>query len=106
MTLTIGALSALILEGLKWVVRKFVVKDMEYDFPAWIYAALLAALNVLLIPVMAFLGQGEYQMPTNWIQWVLDVLLAVLGSLGTYTLALRPLKTYRKTYLAAKNGDG
>lgn len=106
MTISIGVLSALVMEGLKWLYRKFVAKDMEYDFPELVYIVVLAALSVLLIPVMALLGQEEYQMPTNWFQWALDILMAVIGALGTYYVALSPLKSYRKARLAAKNGDG
>ena len=96
MQLTIGAVSSLIMEAFKWAYRKWVAKDFTYDFPAWVYAVGLAALGVLLIPAFAYLGIGDYQMPTDWTQWVVDIFVAVLGALGTYTLALKPLKVYRR----------
>ena len=100
MQLTIGAVSSLIMEGLKWVFRKWVIKDPEYDFPLWVYTVCLAALSVLLIPVFAYVGWGEYQMPTDWMAWVLDIVVAVLGALGTYTLAIKPAKSYHRELLA------
>lgn len=99
MQLTIGAVSALILEGLKWVARK-VMKQPEYDFPLWVYTVALAGLSVLLIPAFAYLGLGEYEMPVDWTKWALDILLAVLGAMGTYALAIKPAKAYRKEQLA------
>jgi drug/metabolite transporter (DMT)-like permease len=99
MQLTIGAVSALIMEGLKWVVRK-VMKQPEYDFPLWLYTATLAGLSILLVPAFAYLGLGEYEMPTDWAKWVIDILLAVLGALATYTMAIKPAKAYRREQLA------
>lgn len=110
MTITIGMVSAALLEGLKWLIR-LAKKAPEFDFSPKFYAVALAILNVLLIPAFAWLDQyvdlgGVYDMPANWYQWVLDVFLAALGALGTYVLALKPFKEYRRAYFAAKNGDG
>lgn len=100
----IGVFSSLVLEGLKWLFRKWVVKDMEYDFPEWVYIIGIPALNILLIPVLAFFGFEEYVMPTDWLGWVRQVVLAVisaLATLGTYNVSLKPLKVYRRERLAS-----
>jgi len=96
-TLTAGGLSSLILQGIKLLWRKFIVKDLGYDFPQSFYVVALPVLNVLVVPVMALLLVEGYVMPSDWLSFgrtVAMVLLSSLASLATYTVSVNPLKTY------------
>jgi uncharacterized membrane protein (DUF106 family) len=96
----IGGLSMLILEGLKWVIRTWFIKDAEFSFSATFYAVVIPVLNVLLIPVMAVLGVGDYTIPADWVAFlrtVIVVLLATLISTGGYTVSLKQFKEYKKS---------
>lgn len=97
--LTAGAMSALIMQGIKWIIR-YVKKDSTYDFPQAFYLVGVPVLNVLVIPLLALLGMTGYSMPTNWVSFVQNavvVLLSSLASVVTYSAGIKPLKDYRPT---------
>ena len=96
-TLTAGGLSSLILQGIKLLWRKFVVKDLGYDFPQNFYVVALPVLNVLVVPLMALLLVEGYAMPSDWLSFgrtVAMVFLSSLASLATYTVSVQPLRSY------------
>ena len=93
--LTPAALAMMLLEGLKELWRKFVAKDPLYEFPPKVLAALLVALTYLAVPLLAFLGVGAYQFPTDWVEfgkYAVLVLLSSLVSSGAYNMSLKPIK--------------
>jgi hypothetical protein len=94
--ITAGGTAMLILEGLKWLIRTL-MKNPTYDFPTKFYIVALAALNTLVIPLLALLGVEGFVMPIDWVGFarvVLQVTLSSLISVFGYTNALKPLKTY------------
>jgi hypothetical protein len=103
-TITAGGVSMLLLEGFKWIWRKFVVKDFTYDFPPNFYIVAVPVLNVLIVPLLALLAVEGYTMPADWLGWLREgllVLIASLISLGGYKIGVQPLKQYRATFLRA-----
>ena len=96
-TLTAGGLSSLILQGIKLLWRKFIVKDLGYDFPQNFYLVALPVLNILVVPLMALLLVEGYAMPSDWLMWgrtIAMVFLSSLASLATYTISVQPLRSY------------
>lgn len=47
LVITAGALSSAVLQGIKMIWRKWVVKNPDYDFPVAFYAIMLPVLNAL-----------------------------------------------------------
>jgi hypothetical protein len=94
-----GALAALLLEGIKQVIRLY-KKDPAYSFPVKFYLFMLPVLNILFIPVMALLGVEGYAIPTDWTGYARLVVLTVIASLisiTTNTLAINPTMDYKKS---------
>lgn len=95
--ITPAALSALLLEGIKWLIR-WLKKVPGYEFPVNFYLFMLPVLNILLVPVMVLLGVPGVSLPTNWLQWVQGVGYAAVASaisVFIYNGGIRPLKDYR-----------
>jgi len=91
-----GALASLVLEGLKLLVR-LVMKNPKYDFPKWFYVIAIPVVTLLLTPLLALLGFEGFSLPTDWVEFVRQVaylIISGLVSLGTYKLAIQPLKEY------------
>jgi len=79
--LTSASMAVLILEGIKWVYRKYIIKNPEFNFSQGFYMVSLAVLNVLSIPLLAFLGVEGAIMPTDWVLFTKLVVLTGLSSL-------------------------
>lgn len=96
MEFAIGPLSTLVLELLKWIWRKFVIKDMTYDFSTNFYTVAIPVLNVLLIPFAAWLVPEQYSMPTDLVAFVRLIVLTAINSLFSviaYNAGVKPTKT-------------
>lgn len=96
LTVTAGAFSSLILEGIKALIRK-IKKNPAFDFPKSFYLVTLPILNVLVVPLLAFIGFAGFVMPTDWVSWVrLIVQVAVSSLISTfaYNDAIKPMKEY------------
>jgi hypothetical protein len=96
--LTAGGMSALIVEGIKWLVRYF-KSNPDYNLPASFYLVILPVLNVLVIPLLALIGVSGYSMPTDWVGFlrtVIQVLLSSMIAVFGYTNAIKPLKVYKE----------
>jgi len=97
--ITAGGVSTLILEGAKWVLRKWILKNPEYDFPTGFYVVAIPVLNVLVVPLLALLAVEGFVLPADWIEWVrmvVQVLIASLITLIGYNGGLQPLKEYAR----------
>lgn len=84
------------LELAKWIVRKWIVKDPEHDFPPVFYETLIPFFTGLWGYVLAVVGWGEpvaFDL-TTLLQWALASLITIL----LYQFGLSPLKTYRREY--------
>jgi hypothetical protein len=96
---TAGGVSILLLEGAKWVLRNWILKNPTFDFPAKFYVVALPVLNVLVVPLLALVGFEGFALPTDWLGWgrgILQVLIASLISLVGYNSGLQPLKDYAR----------
>lgn len=103
-----GALSSALLEGIKFLWRKFVVKDMAFDFPTWFYVLSLPLLNAVMPFVMVFLGV-PVQDPiltmnlSGVARYLALILISSLVSLATNTTAIQPLRRYNEGRQAQKS---
>lgn len=98
-----AALALGLLELIKLVVRLVVGK--EYDFPPTFYKVAIPVLNVVAVPILAFLGFEGYAMPTDWQEWgmaLIRVALSSLLQLVLYNDGVAKFKEYRKEYVANK----
>jgi hypothetical protein len=92
-----------IIELFKWLWRKFVVKDMNFDFPPKFYEIINPVLQVAVLPLMALLLPEQYQLPTDWVLFGRMVLLVALNSILTslfYNQYIAKAKEYRRMYTA------
>jgi len=102
-TIAAGGVSMMLLEGIKYLIRLFTGKPV--NFPPVVYAIGVPVLNVLVIPLLALIGFEGYEMPTDWQAFGLAavrVLIASLISWGGYATGLKPLKNYARSYAAEK----
>ena len=93
--LTVGALTSLVLEGIKWVVALTTKKVPTFTMPTLFYVVVIPVLNYLMGFVLAWLGV-QADMPMFDVKQLIIIALASLVSLGTYTIAIKPLKDYSK----------
>lgn len=92
-----GVVATAFLELLKWVLRKFVFKDMSYDFPKWAYVIGVPTVSALVVPLLALIGFEGYVMPTDWVMFVQNVVMVLVASavsLVSYG-GVKSLKAYR-----------
>lgn len=97
-----GALATLILELIKWVVRK-IKGDPEFDFPTLFYTIMIPVLTFAVGPLLALIGYEGYTFPVDWSGWLMELVRIALGSvvaLVGYNAGLRPLKEYNRRLLS------
>lgn len=95
--ITAGGLSTLLLEGVKIILRQFILNDATFDFPAKFYLVAIPVLNVLVIPLLALLQVEGSVMPADWLGFARTVVLVLIASLITlvgYSTGVQPLKQY------------
>jgi hypothetical protein len=102
---TAAGFATLLLQGLKWLWRKIVVKDMLYEFPAWFYLITVPGLNIAVVPVLAFFGFQGFALPTDWMAWgqnIGQVFVGALISTFVYNDVVAPFNVYRMTLKAKR----
>jgi len=95
--ITASGLAVLLLEGVKWVIRKLVLKNPEFDFSSKFYLIMTPVMTYLAGPVLALLAIGEYVFPTDWLTFGQQLVVVILNSLFTtlvYNTSVKPLKEY------------
>jgi len=103
-TITAAGMSACVIQGIKWLWRKFVAKNMLYEFPAWFYAVSVPVLNIIVVPFLALVGFTGFAVPTDWLGWARGIVQVLIGSLITfltYNTTIKPFNDYR-THLKVK----
>lgn len=93
-----GGMAMLILEGVKWLIRYF-KKDSAYNFPIVFYGVAIPVLNILVIPLLAFMGLQSVSMPTDWVAWIRSAVVVGTSSLVSllfYSGGLKKLKVYNE----------
>lgn len=99
--ITAGMLASAVIELIKWIWRRFVVKNMEFDFSPMFYAVAIPVLSYVCEIPLAILGMGEYNLPTDWRGWAMKlvaILVASLISMATHQLAFKPMKAKVREY--------
>lgn len=106
---TVGAVSMLLLEGIKWLIQ-ILGKKPEFGFPVKFYLIALPVLNALVPFPLVWLGL-HVTAPTLTMGWldivkylVLTVLASVISLLG-YNDSLKPLKEKAKLMAGLKQDD-
>lgn len=96
---TAGGFAAVLLEGLKFAWRKWVVKSDDFDFPFSFYAVAIPVLSFALVPLLGFLMVEGYAIPADWVAWTKQLVVTLISSMiavGSYEGGIKPLKEYRK----------
>jgi ABC-type transport system involved in cytochrome bd biosynthesis fused ATPase/permease subunit len=104
--LTPGALSALILEGIKWLIRK-IKKNPDYDFHPNFYRVLIPLLNAVMPFALLALGFPVVDpiLAMTWVEILRYLIIVALGSIVsvvTNNSAIKPFKQYT-TYLSNRH---
>lgn len=97
--LSSGVASTAVLEGVKWIWRHWVVKNLSYDFPKAFYVLSIPVLNILLMPLAGLIWAKPEMIPSDWIGFVrlvLQTLIMSAISLVAYEGGIKPLKAYRR----------
>jgi hypothetical protein len=92
--ITTAGMAILILELVKWIIRK-VKKEPTFVFPEKFYMIALPVLNVLSVPLLALLEIPGVIMPTDWPSFgrlVVTTMLGTLASMIGYDYTLGAMK--------------
>jgi uncharacterized membrane protein (UPF0182 family) len=101
--LSAGALSSLVLEGIKYILRRWVYKDPSYDFDPKFYKFAIPLLNAVMPFVLVALGLqvNDPILTMTWqgiVRYLVLIALSSLVSLLTNEVAIRPMKDYVAEY--------
>ena len=96
----IPAVASLLLEAVKYIVRRYFVMDMDYQFPMNVYYVLLPLCQVLVAPVLLYAGLiqalPEYMSNISSLQDFAKILVSVgiqsLLSVIVYGTGVAPFK--------------
>lgn len=105
LTISVGGLTILLVELIKWVVRKWIVKDPNYSLPPLFYAIGVPLSNAFMPFGLVALGFTTADPILSMslvgiIQYLLRVGIASLLSFLGYNDGLKPLNDYRKAVTA------
>ncbi len=92
--LSASLLTNLTLETIKFTVRKWIVKDSEYDFPERFYVLTLpffTAVWSIVLGLIKWADEVVYE-PQALLQWALTIII----TLALYHTGIKPYKAYRK----------
>ena len=96
MVLSAPLLAMFTMEVVKWVFRKWIIKDPEHDFPPIFYEVLIPLFTGIWGYVLAYVGWGD---PVTFdLMTLLRWAIASVLTLGMYQLTLSPLKAYGRAY--------
>jgi len=87
-----GAIAAFVWEFIKWVIRTL-LKKPSWSIPVKWNLLAVAVISYLILPLLALLGAGEYQFPTDaatFVKQLLVLILQLLVGMGVHTIALSP----------------
>ena len=101
LVLSAALLTTLSLELVKWVLRKWIIKQPEYDFPPLFYDLIIPFLTMLWSIALGYAGWGEPITPDfgGLLNWG----LTIVASLAMYYLGVNPSKKYRSAYRAERD---
>jgi len=91
--LTAALLAPFLLEAVKYLWRRLVAKNPEFDFSKLFYTLAIPFSTLVAQLVTGFLGWSL--MPDVSASYVAQWFLGILITLATYNLTLKPLKAYK-----------
>ena len=91
--LTAALLAPFLLEALKYLWRRFVAKNPDFDFSKLFYTLAVPFSALVAQIVTGFLGWSV--MPDVSVSYVIQWVLGILVTLGTYQMVLKPFKEYK-----------
>jgi hypothetical protein len=101
LVLSAALLSTFTLEGVKYLLRMYILKNPEFDFATIFYDLMIPFLTAAWSIGLGYAGWAD--MPSfTWegmLQWALTVVISLL----MYQMGIKPYKEYRAE-LKAKNG--
>lgn len=95
----VGGFSALLLEGVKFLLRKYYY-GTGFDFSSNFYLVAIPTLNILVVPLLYFLGLEGFSLPSDWLgfgQLAVQALVGSLISVFIYEKGVKPVKDYRRS---------
>ncbi len=100
LTLTAGGLTSLVVEGIKWLVRRKMGAD--YNLPVLFYVLFIPVSNALMPFAIFALGFATsdpvlFMTWQNVVLYVVRVAIASLISFVSYSAGIKPLKDYHTT---------
>lgn len=98
--ITAPGLAVLLLEAVKWFIRKVFLKNPEFDFSEMFYLIMTPVMTFLASPLLSLIGLSGYTFPTDWVGWGQELVVVILSSLFTtliYNQGLKPLKEYARS---------
>lgn len=93
-SLEAGAVALMLLEGLKFLLRRLILKDPEFEFPAIYYTLMIPFLTALSGVGLGYLGWAEvipFDLSAT-VQWA----VAILFELLFYHMGVQPFKDFAR----------
>lgn len=94
--LTVATVALLFMEGVKFIVRKWVVKDLTYNFSVSFYVIALPVLQLLAQPVLVYFDILDPVAVTLSLKTVLSVFFQSMASVFIYNGTAKPFKAYAR----------
>ena len=101
-----ASVGALLLEGIKYIWRKFIIKNLDYEFPQGFYLISIPILQAVAVLILALLGVTGYAFPTDWVEFTRQLVLLLVSSLVStfvYTNGIKPMRDYKATIMTKKS---
>ncbi len=90
--LTAAMFAPFLLEALKWLYRRIVVNDLDYDFPKIFYTLAIPFSTLIAQVTLGFVGWAPA--PEVSASYVVQWLIGIIITLAVYQMSIKPLKTY------------
>lgn len=100
-----AGLGALLLEGVKWVVR-ILKRDPEYSLPAKFYVIMLPVATFAAEPALAWLGEASYTVPADTAGWLKEGFLVFIKSMIAVLIDQQALGKFVDSMRARALGKG
>ncbi len=90
--LTAAMFAPFLLEALKWLYRRIVVNDLDYDFPKIFYTLAIPFSTLIAQITLGFVGWAPA--PEVSVSYVIQWFIGIVITLAVYQMSIKPLKTY------------
>ncbi len=91
--LTAALFAPFLLEAVKWLWRRLVARDVNYDFPKIFYTLAIPFSTLLAQITLGYLGWAVA--PDVSLSYVLQWFFGIIVTLGVYYMAIKPMKAYK-----------